>query len=120
MSQDNEDIIKSVERIRSKYRSELEDSDEETMSFIDEINELIRKIFKDDPADIYTALSTEQLERWKSRRYSRYCRGLIRRILSFLLCVKITRAFYWRSEERRVGKECRSGWSRWRGSRRVC
>ena len=53
---ENKDIIKQAEKIRKGYTSVLEDEDEETLSFLDELNKLIRLILGDDSSDIYTLL----------------------------------------------------------------
>jgi len=71
-NKDNEELIGSVNKIRSRFRTELEDPDEQQLSFIDELNELIKKIFKDDPMDVYTTLSPGELDKWKKKRWRRW------------------------------------------------
>jgi hypothetical protein len=95
MSDDNKDLIDSVERIRGRFKTELEDPDKVQLSFIDELNELIRKIFKDDPMDVYTALSPGELEKWKRAKFRRWISKSVRKInirsiLYFLLLCTIT------------------------------
>jgi hypothetical protein len=80
MSEDNKDLIDSVERIRGRFKTELEDPDKVQLSFIDELNELIRKIFKDDPMDVYTALSPGELEKWKRAKFRRWISRSVRKI----------------------------------------
>jgi len=94
-NKDNEELLSSVESIRSRFKTELEDPNKAQLSFIDELNELIRKIFKDDPADVYTTLSPGELEKWKKQRWRRWFMkkvgGInIRPILYFLLLSTIT------------------------------
>jgi hypothetical protein len=65
----DQDILNQVNRIRKKFKTELENDPKLTeMSFIDEVNDLVRTIFKDDPIDVYDALSQENLDEWKRRR----------------------------------------------------
>lgn len=65
----DKDILEQVGRIRKKFKTELEDDPKATeMSFIDEVNDLVRKIFKDDPVDVYDALTQENLDEWRRRR----------------------------------------------------
>ena len=90
-----DDISKSVQRIRDKFKTELEDPNEVNLSFIDELNNLIKKIFNDDPTDIYTILSPEELEKWKRERFKRFIKKLFynldyRNILYFILLCTIT------------------------------
>lgn len=92
---DNEELISSVKNIRSRFKTELEDPDKQQLSFIDELNELIRKIFKDDPADVYTTLSPGELEKWKKKRWRRWFAKKVsgmnfRSVLYFLLLSTIT------------------------------
>lgn len=71
-NRDNEELLSSVKNIRSRFKTELEDPDKAQLSFIDELNELIKKIFKDDPTDVYTTLSPGELEKWKKKRWRRW------------------------------------------------
>lgn len=92
---DKDDLLKSVDRIRGRFKTELEDPDKAQLSFIDELNELIRKIFKDDPTDVYTTLSPGELEKWKKKRFRRWLLKSVRKIniqslLYFLLLSTIT------------------------------
>lgn len=72
MSKDK--IYETIERIRSKFKTEIEDEHENDLSFVDEVNDLVRNIFEDEPIDIYTALSQESLDRWKKRKWRRVLR----------------------------------------------
>ena len=47
-----------------------------------------------------------QRRRWMAAQFGILCEGL-----SFIKSVKQMEGWWWRSEERRVGKECRSRWS---------
>jgi len=94
-NKDNEELLSSVNKIRSRFKTELEDPDKAQLSFIDELNELIKKIFKDDPTDVYTTLSPGELEKWKKKRWRRWFWNKISkmnygRALYFLLLCTIT------------------------------
>jgi hypothetical protein len=68
MDKNNKEIIDQVERIRKKFRSETNtDPKAAEMSFIEEMNDIVRNIFKDEPVDIYDVLSQENLNEWKKR-----------------------------------------------------
>jgi hypothetical protein len=58
------------------------------MSFIDDLNDLIRTIFKDDPADVYTSLTPGALDKWRTKRVSRAIRG-------FFKSFSPLKTFYW-------------------------
>jgi hypothetical protein len=92
---DEKELIDAVNNIRSRFKTEIEDTDKQQLSFIDELNELIRKIFKDDPTDVYTTLSPGELENWKKKRWKRWFSKKIskidtRSILYILLLSTIT------------------------------
>jgi hypothetical protein len=92
---DDKELMDAVNSIRSRFKTEFEDTDKQQLSFIDELNELIRKIFKDDPTDVYTTLSPGELENWKKKRWKRWfikkiSKINIRVILYFLLLSTIT------------------------------
>lgn len=94
MSED-EELIKQAKKIKRGYASVMEDEDEEQLGFLDEINNLLRIIFKDAPVDVYTVLSQGQLEKWKKQKYKRlfnkFLRSVsIRGILYFILLATIT------------------------------
>lgn len=89
------DIVKQAEKIRKGYASVMADEEEEQLTFLDEVNKLIRIIFKDTPADIYTILSQGELEKWKKQKYKRTFKKFfsnisIRNSLYFILLVTIT------------------------------
>lgn len=76
-TQDNQEIIDSVDRIRRRFKSEVKrDPDQPKLSFLDEINSLIRKIFRDSDLDVYDALSPEMLNKWKKRRFRRFLNAI--------------------------------------------
>lgn len=92
---DKNDIVNSVDRIRKRFRSETDEPDKIQMSFLDELNELVRKIFKDDPSDVYTVFTPEQLEKWKSRKLRRGVNRFFKKLATmrtayFILLVTIT------------------------------
>jgi hypothetical protein len=89
------ELIDQAERIRKGYASVMEDEEEEQLSFLDEINKLIRIIFKDAPIDVYTVLTQGQLEKWKKQKYKRAFKKFfssvsIPRISYFILLATIT------------------------------
>src|SRR5574343_513147 len=94
-NKDNEELITSVNKIRTRLKTEIENHDAAHLSFIDELNELIRRIFKDDPTDVYTTLSPGELEKWKKIRFRRWLARTVsgmnlRTGLYFLLLCTIT------------------------------
>lgn len=65
----NQDIIKQVDKIRKRYKTEFQDDENAVETrFIDDVNNLIRKIFRDDQIDVYTALSEDRLKEWSEKR----------------------------------------------------
>lgn len=91
-TQDNQDILESVETIRRRFKSETKrDPDAIKMSFLDEVNALVRKIFRDDDVDVYDAFSPGMLQKWKKRRLRRWISKIdIRKIFLFSLLITIT------------------------------
>lgn len=90
-----ENIEKQIERLKKGYTSVLEDEEEEKLSFLDELNQLIRAILDDNPVDIYTLLTPDELNRWKKSKIKRHVKKLlsrfsIRGFLFFILLVTIT------------------------------
>lgn len=95
MSMKNDDeIVKKIQRLRDGYQVELEDTQEETMSFLDEINDLIRSIFNDSSLSVYTVFSQENLDKWRKSRFTRWLKntvfGNIQKFLYFILLATIT------------------------------
>jgi hypothetical protein len=90
----DDEIVKKIQKLREGYRVELEDTEEETMSFLDEINDLIRSIFNDSSLSVYTVFSQENLNKWKANRFSRWIKntlfGNAQKFLYLLLLVTIT------------------------------
>lgn len=92
---DDKKLIDSINKIRKQYKSELENPDEAQLSFIDELNKLIHGIFKDDPTDVYTALTPGELEKWRGKKLRRAVRRFLHnfsflRFNYFLLLAGIT------------------------------
>lgn len=88
-------LAKIAEKIRKGYASVLEDEEEEKLSFLDELNALVRVILKDEPVDIYTLLTEEELKKWKKAKFRRQLKRLlssisIRMFLYFILLATIT------------------------------
>jgi len=73
----NDDLIKIAEKIRKGYSSALDDEEEEKLSFLDELNALVRTILKDEPVDIYTLLTPEELNKWKKAKLKRQLKRLL-------------------------------------------
>lgn len=69
MENKDQEILNQVSRIRKRFKSELETDPKATeMSFIEEMNQIVRNIFKDEPIDIYDVFTQENLDEWKSRK----------------------------------------------------
>jgi len=82
-------------KIRKGYASSLEDEEEDKLSFLDELNSLVRVMLRDDPVDIYTLLTPEELEKWKKAKFKRQLKRLLKslslsKILYFILLTTIT------------------------------
>lgn len=91
----DKELEQIAKRIQKGYASSLEDENEEKLSFLDELNELVRVILKDDPVDVYTLLTPEELSKWKKakfkRQISRTLKALsIKKFLYFILLATIT------------------------------
>jgi hypothetical protein len=90
----DKEIVDKINKLRNGYQVELEDTEEETMSFLDEINDLIRKIFDDSSLSVYTVFSQENLDKWKKARFTRWFKnkilGNIQNFLYLLLLITIT------------------------------
>jgi Ni,Fe-hydrogenase I cytochrome b subunit len=91
---DNE-LEKQAEKIRKGFVSVSEEEDEISLSFLDEINALVRIVLKDEPIDIYTLLTPEELARWKKAKVKRHIYRLWQRVslqsvLYFSLLTTIT------------------------------
>lgn len=71
MSKD-EEILKAAKKIESSYVTKFVDEEEEELTFIDEVNKLLQTIFKDNPTDVYTALTPGKLERWKKSKWRQF------------------------------------------------
>jgi hypothetical protein len=73
----DEEIVQKLKDIQKEYKAELEDSPEEDrLSFLDRINDLIRSIFNDSSMTVYDVFSKDELEKWKSKRFSRKIKNL--------------------------------------------
>lgn len=90
----DDEIVKKIQRLREGYQVELEDTEEESLSFLDEINDLIRSIFNDSSLSVYTVFSQENLDKWKASRFTRWLKntifGNIQKFLYFILLATIT------------------------------
>lgn len=93
--EENKELLERAERIRQGYKSIEVDEQEEQLSFLDELNGLVRAILGDAPIDIYTILKPEELERWKKSKIKRHISRLFGKIfnrssLYFILLATIT------------------------------
>ena len=73
----NDEILKKIKDLKTSYQVELADSNEESMSFLDQINSLIRSIFDDSSLSVYTVFSEKRLEEWKKKRFTRWFKNTI-------------------------------------------
>jgi len=93
----NEDLEKQAERIRRGFVSVTEDQDEVSLSFLDEINQLVRIVLKDDPIDVYTLLTPAELERWRKAKLKRQVKKVLSKIsikfLSYFILLSTITAF---------------------------
>lgn len=94
MMKSNDEIVDKIKTLRESYKVELADTDEETMSFLDRINDLIRSIFNDSSLSVYNVFNQENLEKWKKQRFTRFFKNLfagnIKNVLYFTLLATIT------------------------------
>ena len=90
----DKEIVDKIKTLRNNYKVELEDTNEESLSFLDEINDLIRSIFNDASLSVYTVFNQENLDKWKKTRFTRWIKntvfGNIQKFFYFLLLVTIT------------------------------
>ena len=88
---DNKHVIEQVERLRRRFKTEVKKSANDTrMSFLDEVNTLIRRVFHDSDTDVYDAFDPEYLEKWKKRKWRRiFFKINFQKILLFMLLVTI-------------------------------
>lgn len=89
------DLELQADKIRKGFASITEDEEEVSLSFIDEVNSLVRIILKDDPIDVYTLLTPEELSKWRQQKIKRHLKKIlskvsIRSILYFILLSTIT------------------------------
>jgi hypothetical protein len=95
METKDQEILKKIDKLRSDYQLEVEeDHQEESLSFLDEMNGLIKSIFNDESISIYTVFSKENLEKWKQKRFSRWLKNIVfkntKNFLYFVLLSTIT------------------------------
>jgi hypothetical protein len=91
----DKELLKRADKIRQGYKSVETDEEEEQLSFLDELNALVRHILKGEPVDIYTLLAPKELEKWKKAKLKRRVKRLLGKIfnrnsLYFLLLATIT------------------------------
>jgi len=90
----DDEIVKKIKDLRDSYKVELEDHEEESLSFLDKINNLITSIFNDSTLSVYSVFSQENLDSWKKKRLSRSIKGFlynnVKNILYMTLLVTIT------------------------------
>jgi hypothetical protein len=76
MKNDNE-IVEKVKKLRDGYQVELADTEEESLNFLDEINDLIRSIFNDSSMSVYDVFSQDNLNKWKEKRFVRWFKKVV-------------------------------------------
>jgi hypothetical protein len=91
----NEDLERQADRIRKGFVSVDEDEDEVNLSFLDEVNALVRVVLKDSPPDVYTLIAPEELNKWRKAKFKRQVKKIlskfsIRSLSYFILLVTIT------------------------------
>lgn len=90
----DQEIVEKVKKLRNGYQVELADSEEEQLSFLDEINDLIRSIFNDSSMSVYNVFSRENLQKWKEKRLTRWFKknilGNLNKAFYLLLLMTIT------------------------------
>jgi hypothetical protein len=91
----DEDIIKKVRDIQKNFKTELENSPEEDrLSFLDLVNDLIRSIFNDSSMTVYDVFDKNELQKWKNKSFSRKIKNIFlnnyKNTFYFLLLVTIT------------------------------
>jgi len=88
------EIIEKIKKLKEGYQVETEDPKEEPLSFLDEVNDLIRSIFNDSSLSVYTVFNRENLEEWRQKKLYRWFKNKvlknIHKSLYFLLLVTIT------------------------------
>jgi len=91
----DEEIIKKIRDIQKNFKAELEDgSEEDRLSFLDLINDLIRSIFNDSSVTVYDVFDKNELQKWKNKQFSRKIKNIFlknyKNTFYFLLLVTIT------------------------------
>lgn len=90
----DQQILDKIKEIQASYKSELEDKEEQnTMSFLDRLDDLIKFMFSDSSLTVYDAFDKEKLEKWKKRRFSKFFKNILtfnKNFFYFLLLVFIT------------------------------
>lgn len=91
---EQDDISKKIKELQQSYQTELEDAEEESLSFLDKINDLIASIFDDSSLSVYNVFSKEKLETWKKRKFTRWLKNFVlknyKKTFYFSLLVAIT------------------------------
>lgn len=88
-------LEQQAEKIRKDFLSVTEDENETSLSFLDEINALVRIVLKDEPIDVYTLITPGELEKWRKAKIKRQFNKLVSKFslkssLYFILLVTIT------------------------------
>ena len=88
------EILRHIKDIKSSYEAQQVDEEEESMSFLDKLNGLVRLILDDKSLSIYDALDEDRLEKWNRSKVTRWLKktvlGNFRNFLYFLLLGTIT------------------------------
>lgn len=91
----NEDkILAGIEGIRQKYEIENIDLQEEEISFLDSLNDLVSLILNDNSFSITDALNSESFKSWKKNKLSRWIKNKFlvgyKNVFYFLFLATIT------------------------------
>jgi hypothetical protein len=75
--QEQKQIVEKIEEIRKKFRTETVDEKETSVIFLDHIDGLIKKIFKDNDITVYDVFDKDFLEKWKNRSVWKKIKNLV-------------------------------------------
>lgn len=91
----DEEILNKIKDIKENYQTELdEDNKQDSLSFLDKMNDLVRSIFNDSSLTVYDVFDKQELEKWKEKRFSRKIKNFFhanhKNTFYFALLVSIT------------------------------
>lgn len=85
-------ILDQIQAMQSDYQSQQVDVEEEQMSFLDRLNNLVQSILGDDTFSVYHTLDKQTMEKWHKARFRRWFTRLVKNNYAnsfyfILLCV---------------------------------